>query len=64
MAVTQSDDRVVKVSLTNAELATVVGTKARELGFIDFTPDSVDLVNDGLGNWEATFQVATVPAGG
>lgn len=58
MATTTSDKRVVRVSLTDAELATVLGSKALEIGIIDFTPDRVELVNNGNG-WEAVFEITT-----
>lgn len=58
MATTTSDKRVVRVSLSSAELANVLGAKALEVGIIDFTPDRVELINQGNG-WEAVFEVAT-----
>lgn len=57
MASTTSDKRVVRVALSNAELTNMLGEKALAAGFIDFTPDYVELVNNGDG-WEAVFELS------
>jgi hypothetical protein len=59
MAVTTSDKRVVRVSITGEELTTLLSTQAKAAGIIDFDPDRVDLLNNGDG-WEVIFDKDTV----
>ena len=59
MANTTKDTRVVRVAVTQAELASVIGEKAIEIGLIDFTPDRVE-VFQALDGFEIVFEKDTV----
>ena len=62
MAATTIDRRVVHVTVSNAEIATLLGQKAKEAGLIDFDPDAVDAINNGT-DWEIIFlKDTTAPA--
>ncbi|KKL18772.1 hypothetical protein LCGC14_2472180 [marine sediment metagenome] len=61
MANTTQDIRRVKVQVSMAELQTLLIAKAQEAGFIDFTPDRIQLYqngDDGAGNdvYEILFE--------
>lgn len=66
MPTIQSDRRMVVVKVTETELATLLGEKAKAAGLIDFDPDTVEVINAGKANgWEIIFTQATtaqVPA--
>lgn len=59
MANTTKDTRVVRVAVTHAELASVIGEKAIETGLIDFMPDRVE-VFQALDGFEIVFEKDTV----
>ena len=59
MATTLSDKRIVNVNVTRAELATLLGEKAQQAGLINFTPDSVEVFDNGDTGFEIRFEVAT-----
>ena len=58
MATTTSDKRVVYVEATRAEVASLIGSKALELGLIDFTPDNVEIFDTGEG-FSIVFEVSS-----
>ena len=65
MASTTKDSRIVRVSITEAELAQLLGAKAIEAGVIDFTPDRVEVFAQGAGaGFEVMFEKDTVTGGG
>ena len=72
MATTRSDQQVVKVFISQAEMATMLGNRAQAAAIITFAPEAVDLLpseetdNTDPNNpittpgWEVTF-VRTTP---
>ena len=59
MATTTSDKRQVRVAVTRAEMSNLLGTQANAAGFIDFTPDSTEIFDNGTAGFEIVFEVAT-----
>ena len=59
MATITKDTRKVYVSTTHAELASLLGAKAMELGLIDFMPDRLGISDTGNG-FELIFEKDTV----
>lgn len=67
MATTTADKRVVRVMVTRAELANLLGQKAQAAGIIDFAPDRVSVVDNGDPGFEVSFEKdtqAAAPGGG
>lgn len=60
MAVTQSDRRVVRVSVSRTELVNLLGQKAREAGLIDFDPDETDVIDNGETGFEIVFTKSNI----
>ena len=60
MATTTSDKRIVRVAVSANELATLLGSKAQELGLIDFVPATVEVIPQGDGSAEIVFEKDTV----
>jgi hypothetical protein len=60
MATTIKDSRIVRVSLTYTEMASLLGQKAQEAGFINFTPDKVEVFDQGNNSFEAVFEKDTI----
>jgi hypothetical protein len=59
MAVTNSDKRRVSITISDAELSTLLGQKAKAAGLIDFDPEKTEVFNDGQGGWECIFELTT-----
>lgn len=71
MATTRSDQQVVKVFVSQTELANLLGAQAQQAGIITFAPDAVDLLPSEetdntdpqnpitTAGWEVTFVRAT-----
>lgn len=60
MATTTCDKRIVRVNVSEAEMAALLGQKAKEQGLIDFDPDKVDAFHQGQGaGYEVTFELTT-----
>lgn len=61
MATTTKDSRIVRVSVTNAELTNLLSAQAQAAGFIDFDPDRTEIVSQGAsGGFEVVFEKDTV----
>jgi hypothetical protein len=57
MATPISDRIETRVGITDAELITLLGQKAIDAGYIDYTPIRIELdrIDDVSGNWLITF---------
>ena len=60
MATTTNDYRVVRVAVTRAELAAMLGEKAKAAGIITFDPDSTEVFDNGANGFEIVFEKDTV----
>lgn len=63
MPTTIKDTRTVRISVTVAELNTLLSDKAKQQGLIDFDPDfvQVSLTDPETGTYEIIFEKNTVP---
>ena len=52
-----SDKRIVRELVTRAAFATFIGDKAQELGIIDFSPDRVEVFDNGDPGFEIVFEL-------
>jgi hypothetical protein len=60
MATTTSDKRIVRVTVTEAEMSALIGQKAKDAGLIDFDPDRIEVFHQGQGaGYEVTFELTT-----
>lgn len=59
MAETTSDRRVVVVKVTRAEMAQLLGSKAKEAGLIDFDPDRTQIIDNGSTGFDIQFDKDT-----
>lgn len=60
MATTTSDKRIVRIAVTRAELAALLGAKAKEAGLIDFDPETTEVYDNGVNGFEIYFDVTYV----
>lgn len=58
MATVERDQRIVRVSVTKAEMRDLLGTRARQAGLIDFDPDNIIVqeTDAATGAYEITFE--------
>lgn len=61
----ERDQRIVRVSVTKAELVDLLGTRAKQAGLIDFDPDNIVVAETDavLGLFEITFEAELLIVG-
>ena len=66
MATTKRNQQITTVEVSRVELRNLLGAKAKELGLIDFDPDTVQVIETdaGLGTHEIIFEREIIPTGG
>lgn len=66
MATTKRNQQITTVEVSRVELRNLLGAKAKELGLIDFDPDTVQVIETDaeLGTHEIIFEREILPAGG
>jgi hypothetical protein len=60
VATKTKDERTVRIAATRTELASILGSQAKELGLIDFDPDTTEVYDQGDAGFEVVFTKETV----
>lgn len=61
MPITVKDGIVTQISVTDAELLTLLGDEAQRLGLIDYPPTSVEVDRDSDQGWLVSFDGNRTP---
>ena len=66
LALRAQGQQITTVEVSRVELRNLLGAKAKELGLIDFDPDTVQVIETdaGLGTHEIIFEREIIPTGG